>query len=747
MRNCYDAFQHSKSQALVVPTGFGKTHLAGLVMRGIHPTGQEGQEGQGCRTLILTSRAKLVDQNTNSLQKQIPYLKFTKNDNLTGDGVSMTYDRLINLIYQVDGSAKVNQRLLALVEAARANGEPIDHDQFINMIVDDDDFCNDVINYEFIDANTFHLIILDEAHNALSPLRAIAIKILQKRLTLGTIALTATPEYNGDKNVNSRLAPITTRLSVRESVEAGFLAPFSIFIVSTRDIPEEDLQQVETIESTLEMEGFQKYGIAEGVSLPNDDTFEWYMTEYSMRIALAEKRIFLATACAYRDSFSGQQGVVHCRNIRSAILAAEVINHYNPHHDGETSTAAVIHGQMTESEKEKLFALYAEGKIKLLCFADLLSEGFDAPMASVLFNCRPTRSRLRVEQVSGRVLRLNLEDHSKVASIIEYYWIPEIMDSIASYRHIAGSMQVAPGALPIPGNGSVSGRAPDVDPVLRRDLYDTWRSLVCDQKFQRLNLPGVTILYTIQEVLEYQQRAMHDLETLENNQWVNLNKVALFLGYRAASLRVLLDYLATQQELSAVVQTLLKKVEATSRAPVANRIQYLIHTRNIETLRTLIAQYEAPESWRDVNVFNDVHQVDITDLLASQPDKFRVCMPRAGSRMQDFFDPAIFHSPEFLARYGEMPPEGWINLVEAGKLFKDLLSEIKKWQGKNASTKVEMKRLQDSIAQFSAPGFIIPGLGREYGVGIRKGPHFQQEDLLEIIRYNAVFTKDKEVIV
>jgi superfamily II DNA or RNA helicase len=77
-----------------------------------------------------------------------------------------------------------------------------------------------------------------------------------------------------------------------------------------------------------------------------------------------------------------------------------------------------VFGSMTAEERQEIYAQYRNGEIDVLTNVDLLTEGWDAPIAKFIINLRPTRSPVNAVQRIGRVLRL--EETGTVAQIVEF---------------------------------------------------------------------------------------------------------------------------------------------------------------------------------------------------------------------------------------------------------------------------------------------------------------------------------------
>lgn len=227
----------------------------------------------------------------------------------------------------------------------------------------------------------YDLLILDEAHRGLSDKRQDAIRKFEKALKIG---FTATPKFSENKQVSSLLNTEIYNMKIREAVREGLLSPFSAYIVKT-DV---DLSNV-SISSTGEY---------------NPNELDKAINTNSRNLAAVE---------LYERAFSGQTSVAYCVSINHAENLAEEFKKRG-------INAAVISGKHTKKEQEKIQQQFKSGEIQVLCNADLLIEGFDEPKASVCLNLRPTLSGVIAEQRGGRVLRINPDNPSKHAYIVDF---------------------------------------------------------------------------------------------------------------------------------------------------------------------------------------------------------------------------------------------------------------------------------------------------------------------------------------
>lgn len=226
----------------------------------------------------------------------------------------------------------------------------------------------------------FQMLILDEAHRALSQKRSDALKKFDNHIKIG---FTATPRYSDDKHVVNILNTEIHNMSIREAVEEAMLCTFSVIVAET----ETDISNVK---------------IAGGE-----------YSEAELTQAINKESRNKAAVSLYQSQFAGETAVAYCCGVSHATALAEEFN-------SAGVSAAVVFGNQSPTEQKEIMRKYAIGEILVLCNADLLIEGFDEPRASVCFNLRPTLSPVVAEQRGGRVLRLDKNRPGKFAKIVEF---------------------------------------------------------------------------------------------------------------------------------------------------------------------------------------------------------------------------------------------------------------------------------------------------------------------------------------
>ncbi len=239
------------------------------------------------------------------------------------------------------------------------------------------------LHHKRIDPYEYGLVIMDEAHLALSPKRREAIG---KFVVAKKFGFTATPKYSEAKDLSNFLYPLIYGMSTIEAVQEGILAPFTAY------------------ESTVET-GTNLTGVS--VNSQGD-----YDESELARAVNNERRNTAAVDIYQKPEFFSKPAFVFCAGIDHAVAMAEKLS--------ETGvTVEVISGRNSLEEQEAIRARFRDGETTILCSADLLTTGINEPCVEVVINARPTLSVVMAEQRGGRVLTLDPNNPGKHAAIID----------------------------------------------------------------------------------------------------------------------------------------------------------------------------------------------------------------------------------------------------------------------------------------------------------------------------------------
>jgi len=212
---------------------------------------------------------------------------------------------------------------------------------------------------------------VDEAHINYDAQKKI-FKILPEKTKI--IGLTATPERLDNRGLGTLYDDISYGASIPYLTRCGFLSPLKYYAPPTDGVRELKFK------STGEVD---------------QNELDKLLTEraiYGRAVDYYEKLARLADG-SYR------RGVGFCAGVRAAEKQAQEFR-------ARGFRAEYIHGKMPEKKQRALIDGLAEGRIQVLCSADLLLYGWDSPNVSYGFLLRRTKSKALYFQIVGRILRI-----------------------------------------------------------------------------------------------------------------------------------------------------------------------------------------------------------------------------------------------------------------------------------------------------------------------------------------------------
>lgn len=186
------------------------------------------------------------------------------------------------------------------------------------------------------------------------------------RLLLG---VTATPIRGDNVGLEAVFAEVTFKKDLRDLIREGYLCrPRAIKVASATSLDEISTRDGDF--ATKELAG---------------------AVDKTERTLLALK--------AYKEHAEGRKFVGFAVDVNHAYHSAEVFNEAGV-------KCAVIHANVPEEERNRLYNELAHGELMGLFNVMVLTEGWDEPRVSCAIMLRPTKSGLLYQQCVGRILRL-----------------------------------------------------------------------------------------------------------------------------------------------------------------------------------------------------------------------------------------------------------------------------------------------------------------------------------------------------
>jgi superfamily II DNA or RNA helicase len=311
------AAEHARvrSTLLVLATGLGKTVVFAAIARDL--------AAKGGRTLVLAHRGELLDQATATL-------------------------KTLGLRAGVEQAAR-SVGPLEMPDAIVASVATLQRDRLAAYQRD-----------------TFRLIVVDEAHRAVSPqFRA----ILDHFAPAKVLGVTATPDRGDKVGLRTVFDSVAYRYDLRDGIKAGWLAPLEVRAVQVQSL---DLSRVKMRAGDLAADELEAELLRDGV--------------------LHEIAGPLAELAAGRQTLAFTVGVKQAHALADVLRARGV-------------AAAAVDGSMSDAKRAQVLADYRAKRLNVVTNAMLWTEGFDDPATDCIALVRPTAGRALVAQMIGRGTR------------------------------------------------------------------------------------------------------------------------------------------------------------------------------------------------------------------------------------------------------------------------------------------------------------------------------------------------------
>jgi superfamily II DNA or RNA helicase len=223
----------------------------------------------------------------------------------------------------------------------------------------------------------YDLVLVDEAHRALGRRTVEEMRALFPNTV--RIAFTATPDFAENKSVTDEYGETITSKSVVEGIQDGINSPVRAFIYKTKAVIDN-----------------------------KDPNVKDFTPRELARIARFQSRNTVITDMAHDLVIGGRQGLIstvpghdlkHARHLAELLTVRTISDS-----DGNIRNlkAKVVQGH--DNDKSQKLRDFEEGKIDVLLFCDVLTEGFTTKVATFFINGRPTTSMVNLTQQMGRVM-------------------------------------------------------------------------------------------------------------------------------------------------------------------------------------------------------------------------------------------------------------------------------------------------------------------------------------------------------
>lgn len=220
------------------------------------------------------------------------------------------------------------------------------------------------------DPRDFGLLIIDEAHHAVSPSYRRMIDYYMTNPDLVVLGVTATPDRSDESALGTVFDEVGYKYEILQAIKDGWLVPID--------------QQMISIES-LDFSGVRTTaGDLNGADLA--------------AVMESEKNLH-GIASATIEIAADKRGIGFASSVNHARILAEIFNRHRP------GMAASVSAKTDKDERAKIISDFAAGKIQWLWNCGVFTEGFDDSGVEVISMARPTKSRALYAQMAGRATR------------------------------------------------------------------------------------------------------------------------------------------------------------------------------------------------------------------------------------------------------------------------------------------------------------------------------------------------------
>ena len=233
--------------------------------------------------------------------------------------------------------------------------------------------CMEYCNIAMVQTVTKHLdttvkpdlIITDENHHSLAQSYK---RIYDYYPDVPRVGVTATPERidgSGLEDVNDKLI---IGVSAKWLIENNFLAPY-VYYAPTVDMP--------------------KFHIRNG---------DFVQSEVASFFERNQQKIYGDVIKHYRRLADNKQAICYLPTVEFSRQTAQRFSE-------QGIPSAHLDGGTPKAERDRIIEDFRQGRIKILCNVDIVSEGFDVPDCECVILLRPTKSLILYTQQSMRCMR------------------------------------------------------------------------------------------------------------------------------------------------------------------------------------------------------------------------------------------------------------------------------------------------------------------------------------------------------
>jgi len=232
------------------------------------------------------------------------------------------------------------------------------------------------------------LIFFDEAHHSMTASR---VKIMNEAFAEKAIriALTATPDYNEERQLHQFFPELIHELELLDAFERGILAPSRMWVVEV----DSDASKVRFIAGEFEQDLLGRIMS----SIPFFKAVELF------RYSKSNKKIPTLITCTSRQQ---------------AYDLWEYLKKYRP---SNTPKPGLVLSETSSEERKKCLRDFDQGKIDTLIQVGVLIEGWNSPHCKLLLDLAPSMSLVRATQKYFRVMTKYKDHEARIVVFLPKY--------------------------------------------------------------------------------------------------------------------------------------------------------------------------------------------------------------------------------------------------------------------------------------------------------------------------------------
>ena len=222
------------------------------------------------------------------------------------------------------------------------------------------------------------MLVIDEAHHARAESYVRIIDHAKRQNPqLKLLGMTATPNRGDKKGLRSLFSNVADQITVSELIASGHLVPPKTFAMDV--------------------------GVRNALKQVKKTGADYDMAEVSQ--IMNTRPVNEAVIHYWKEKAGDRQTVVFCSTVQHAFDVQQSFI-------SSGIAAVVVHGEMSEGEREKVLRAYASGAAQVIVNVAVLTEGWDDPPTSCVVLLRPSSYKSTMIQMIGRGLRIApLEDY------------------------------------------------------------------------------------------------------------------------------------------------------------------------------------------------------------------------------------------------------------------------------------------------------------------------------------------------